>query len=215
MHVIAVLNQKGGSTKTTIAVHLTRALQLMGHDVLLVDSDKQANASDWHAARDTPLFPVAGVSRPTLEHDIKHLRNEYIVIDGAPNTDLLAAQAIKSADFVLIPVQPSILDIWATAALVEMVKARAAVAGKPRAAFVVSRIDKRTRLSEKARTQLALFALPTLDTQITQRALYARIPETGLTVLDIPQFKDAAAEIWALAEEVKAHLHLNPLAHKD
>ena len=51
MQVIAVLNQKGGSGKTTIATHLARAFQLNGHDVLLVDSDPQGSARDWAAVR--------------------------------------------------------------------------------------------------------------------------------------------------------------------
>lgn len=52
MHVIAVLNQKGGSGKTTIATHLARAFQLQGSDVLLVDSDPQGSARDWAAAHE-------------------------------------------------------------------------------------------------------------------------------------------------------------------
>ena len=64
MQVIAVLNQKGGSGKTTIATHLARALQLDGHDVLLVDSDPQGSARDWAAVREDQPVPVVGLDRP-------------------------------------------------------------------------------------------------------------------------------------------------------
>ena len=64
MKVIAVLNQKGGSGKTTIATHLARALQLDGADVLLVDSDPQGSARDWAAVREDQPVPVVGIDRP-------------------------------------------------------------------------------------------------------------------------------------------------------
>ncbi|WP_270822676.1 ParA family protein, partial [Aeromonas sp. QDB14] len=70
MLVISVLNQKGGSGKTTIATHLARAFQVAGHDVLLIDSDPQGSARDWSAVRDEQPVPVVGIDRPTIERDI-------------------------------------------------------------------------------------------------------------------------------------------------
>lgn len=71
MQVIAVLNQKGGSGKTTIATHLARALQLDGADVLLVDSDPQGSARDWAAVREDQPLTVVGIDRPTIDRDLK------------------------------------------------------------------------------------------------------------------------------------------------
>ena len=83
MQVIAVLNQKGGSGKTTIATHLARALQLDGHDVLLVDSDPQGSARDWAAVREDQPVPVVGLDRPTIDRDLKSIAHkEYVIIDG-------------------------------------------------------------------------------------------------------------------------------------
>ncbi len=125
MHVIAVLNQKGGSGKTTIATHIARALQLEGVDILLVDSDPQGSARDWAAAHDEQPVPVVGIDRPIIDKSLKSIgRKDYIVIDGAPQIEALAVSAIKAADFVLIPVQPSPYDVWATSDLVDLVKAR-------------------------------------------------------------------------------------------
>jgi chromosome partitioning protein len=85
MQVIAVLNQKGGAGKTTIATHLARALQLDGADVLLVDSDPQGSARDWAAVREDQPVPVVGIDRPTIERDLKSVaRKDFVVIDGAP-----------------------------------------------------------------------------------------------------------------------------------
>jgi chromosome partitioning protein len=85
MRVIAVLNQKGGAGKTTIATHLARALQLDGADVLLVDSDPQGSARDWAAVREDQPVPVVGLDRPTIERDLKSIaQKDYVIIDGAP-----------------------------------------------------------------------------------------------------------------------------------
>lgn len=148
MKVIAVLNQKGGAGKTTIATHLARALQLTGADVLLVDSDPQGSARDWAAVREDQPLTVVGIDRPTIDRDLKQIASkEFVVIDGAPQAADLAVSAIKAADFVLIPVQPSPYDIWAAADLVDLVKQRIEVTdGRLQAAFVVSRAIKGTRI---------------------------------------------------------------------
>ena len=82
MLVISVLNQKGGSGKTTIATHLSRAFQLAGHDVLLIDSDPQGSARDWAAVRDEQQVPVVGIDRPTIERDIKAVSHKGVVSEN-------------------------------------------------------------------------------------------------------------------------------------
>lgn len=208
MHVIAVLNQKGGSGKTTIATHLARALQLDGADVLLVDSDPQGSARDWAAVREDQPVTVVGIDRPTIERDIKHVaRKDFVVIDGAPQAADLAVSAIKAASFVLIPVQPSPYDIWATADLVELVKQRIEVTdGKLQAAFVVSRAIKGTRIGSEVTQALAGYGLPILESRITQRVSYPGTAAAGTTVMDMDPASDAAAEVRALAAELKQKL---------
>ena len=80
MKVIAVLNQKGGSGKTTIATHLARALQLDGNDVLLVDSDPQGSARDWAAVREDHPLTVVGIDRPTIDRDLKNIATKDFVV---------------------------------------------------------------------------------------------------------------------------------------
>lgn len=208
MHVIAVLNQKGGSGKTTIATHLARALQLDGADVLLVDSDPQGSARDWAAVREDQPVTVVGIDRPTIERDIKHVAHkDFVVIDGAPQAADLAVSAIKAASFVLIPVQPSPYDIWATADLVELVKQRIEVTdGKLQAAFVVSRAIKGTRIGAEVTEALAGYGLPILESRITQRVSYPGTAAAGTTVMDADPASDAAAEVRALAAELKQKL---------
>lgn len=209
MKVIAVLNQKGGAGKTTIATHLARALQLDGQDVLLVDSDPQGSARDWAAVREDQPVTVVGIDRPTIERDLKNLaRKGVVVIDGAPQAADLAVSAIKAADFVLIPVQPSPYDIWATADLVELVKQRIELTdGRLQAAFVVSRAIKGTKIGAEISTALAGYGLPVLETRVIQRVVYPGTAASGSTVLDAEPGGDAAAEIRALAAEIMQKLN--------
>lgn len=208
MHVIAVLNQKGGSGKTTIATHLARALQLDGADVLLVDSDPQGSARDWAAVREDQPLTVVGIDRPTIDRDLKNVaRKDFVVIDGAPQAADLAVSAIKAADFVLIPVQPSPYDIWATADLVELVKQRIEVTdGRLQAAFVVSRAIKGTKIGAEVAEALAGYGLPVLESRITQRVVYPGTSANGTTVMEAEPAGDAAAEVRALAAELKHKL---------
>jgi len=208
MQVIAVLNQKGGAGKTTIATHLARALQLDGADALLVDSDPQGSARDWAAVREDQPLTVVGIDRPTIDRDLKNVaRKDFVVIDGAPQAADLAVSAIKAAHFVLVPVQPSPYDIWATADLVELVKQRIEVTdGKLQAAFVVSRAIKGTRIGAEVTEALNGYGLPVLESRITQRVSYPGTAAAGSTVMDAEPDSDAAAEVRALANEIKQKL---------
>ena len=208
MYVIAVLNQKGGSGKTTIATHLARALQLDGADVLLVDSDPQGSTRDWAAVREDQSLAVVGIDRPTIERDIKHIaKKDFVVIDGAPQAADLAVSAIKAADFILIPVQPSPYDIWATADLVDLVQQRIELTdGKLKAAFVVSRAIAGTKIGADVAEALSGYELPVLDSRIMQRVIYPTTAANGITVMDAEPNGSAAQEIRALAAEIKAIL---------
>lgn len=204
MKVIAVLNQKGGSGKTTIATHIARALQRKGFSVLLVDSDPQGSARDWAAVKEDNPLTVIGIDRPTIERDLKSIvAKDFVVIDGAPQAADLAISAIKAANFILIPVQPSPYDIWATSDLVDLVKQRIELTdGALKAAFVVSRAIKGTKIGIEISEALLGYDLPVLETKITQRVIYPTTAANGITVLDVDQTNDATKEIEALTSEI-------------
>jgi chromosome partitioning protein len=204
--IIAILNQKGGAGKTTISINLARALQQDNGKVLLVDSDPQGSARDWHAAGNGDYLTVVGLDRPTLDKDIKGICHGYdwVLIDGAPQLEEMAIAAIKCADIVLIPVQPSPYDIWASEDLVDVVKARQQITnGKPKAAFIISRQITNTNLGKEVRDALNGYELPIFKNGTFQRVVYAKTAATGSTVLDTEPNNEASNEIKQIAKELK------------
>ena len=209
MKTIAILNQKGGSGKTTISINMTEALRRQGKNVVLVDSDPQGSARDWSAVDESNPVTVIGLDRPTLDRDLKNISDkDFVVIDGSPQATDLAISAIKTADFVLIPVQPSPYDIWATSDLVDLVKQRIEMTdNKLKSAFVVSRAIKNTRISGEVSEVLTEYGLPVLDAKIVQRIAYPNSAAIGKTVFETEsKSSDAVAEMNALATEVKSYL---------
>ncbi len=205
MPIVAILNQKGGSGKTTIAVNLAHSLQRDGGRVLLGDGDPQGSARDWNEENEGKILPVLGLDRATLPQDLQAIQAGYdwIVIDGAPQLTKLAAAAVKVADIVLIPCQPSPYDIWATADLVDIIKARQDVTGgKPQAAFLISRVIKNTKLGREIVEALEGYDLPIFKSQTTQRVAYPTTASEGQTVYIEPN-SEAAKEIEAVKNELK------------
>jgi chromosome partitioning protein len=204
MSIISVLNPKGGSGKTTICTNLARSLHDRGYSVLLVDSDPQGSARDWHAANEDNPIELVALDRP---NNVKTLISmsanyDYVVIDGAAKLEDMIAACIKVSDLVLIPVQPSPYDIWAASDLVDFIKARQEVTdGLPNASFVISRIVEGTRLGSDVRKVLDEYGLPVCHTAITQRQVYPQSASEGMTVYDADNLK-AIAETTALTDEL-------------
>lgn len=93
MPIVAILNEKGGSGKTTLSTNLARGFQALGRRVLLVDSDPQGSARDWYAAagEDNNLPPVVGLHRPALFKELPELARDadLVIVDGAPQIEAL------------------------------------------------------------------------------------------------------------------------------
>ncbi|WP_245846243.1 ParA family partition ATPase [Longibacter salinarum] len=190
--VIATLNPKGGTGKTTLAVHLARAAQLDGLDVVIIDTDPQGSATDWRRrAADVDAYdapPVVSVTdASTLRSDLSRLVSSYdvAVIDGAAKLQGMTGAILAASDAVLIPVQASALDLWGTAEFIDLVTDRVH-AGGTRAAFVPSARDVRTTLSAEVRDVLEDAGgddVPVFD-GTTRRVAYARSLAEGKTALD-------------------------------
>lgn len=207
--IISLLNQKGGVGKTTITAHLARAASLDGQRVLLVDSDRQASLRDWHAAGSGCGLDLLAADTPAAIASVQHVARSYdlVLIDGAPSANGHAAAAIRCADAVLIPIQPSPLDLWAASDLVRLVQERQTLAdGRPRAAMAISRAIARSVLERELLTALGNYPLPTLHSRTHQRVIYASAMSSGATAFEIDSGGPASQEVQALWQEIKAWL---------
>lgn len=209
MPIISILNPKGGSGKTTITTNLARSLHERGHKVLIVDSDPQGSARDWHAAdKENPLSLVA-LDRA---NNVKSLTDiaagyDFVVMDGAAKLEDMIAASIKVTDFAFIPVTPSPYDLWAASDLVEFIKARQEVTdGRPAARFIISRAIAGTRLGEEIVTALEEQGLGVFATHIAQRQIYPQTASEGGTVFGSKN-ADAFAEVNALTDEILAFIN--------
>lgn len=203
MQIISILNQKGGSGKTTLTTNLAYAILKDNHKVLIIDSDPQGSARDWNNETDGSIVPVVGLDRPSLANDIKAVINGYdfVLIDGAPQLSKHMAAAIRVSDKILIPVQPSPYDIWATADLVGMIKQAQELGSKVSANFIITRAIANTKLAKEAVEALSGYEINVLDGSTNQRIAYPDSAASGKTVFHTKDIK-AQAEILAIKDEL-------------
>lgn len=179
---LACVNPKGGSGKTTIAVHLGVVAHRSGYSAKIVDADPQGSVVDW--SRRTPEeYDGPPVEHVRTEDSLTpHIEGaEVVVIDSPARLDERTGAVLSVADLALVPVRPSGLDLWGTAEFLDVL-AEHTGAGL-QAAFVASQRDVRTSLSEELEKVLSRQGLPLLD-GLTFRVAYARSLSEGRTVLD-------------------------------
>lgn len=209
-HVVAVLNQKGGAGKSTLATNLARALQLRGRRVLVADADPQQTAVQWRESYDATggedeMPAVVGVDRDNFDSDVRTVASAFdvVLIDGAPRMDARVRAALRVADLVLVPVQPSAFDVKATAPLVAMVREQHQYTpGRPAAAFVVFRQIPNSLLASEVEGALEGYGFPVLAARATQRIAYQEAAGLGVGVQDYEPGGKAAQEVEAITTEV-------------
>lgn len=207
MKIIAILNEKGGTGKSTVSTNLATALHRQGKRVVLIDADPQGTARDWRAA--TPdgidLPTVVAVDRPQdLDVALRGLVADFVVIDTPAKASQTAAAVVRVADVALIVLQPSGPDVWASAASVKMIQSRIDAGGKIDAAFLVNRATANTKLSRliKEGTWNG-YNLDQLTATIGNRIAFAQAATDGVSVFDLA---DTAAqnEILNIIKEMEA-----------
>ena len=151
--IVALLNQKGGVGKTTLATHIAGELALRGQQVILLDADPQGSA-------------------------------------------------LLAADRVLVPVQPSPYDLWASAEMVALVREAQVFRPRLAAAFVINRRVSTTVIGREARSALAEQPLPSLQSEIHQRIVFADSVAAGQLARELAPDSAAAREITTLTDEL-------------
>lgn len=196
MKTVALVSQKGGSGKSTIATHLAVCAMKDGKTVAIFDIDPQASALSWgqrRQAKDLPVVQATPVQLPGLLKSAKEQRADLIIIDTAGRSDIAATHAIEAADLVLIPCRPSAADLDAiqdTIRLVAHVKIK-------KAAVVLNQIPTRGNMGEEAREAIRK-RIAVAPAGLYLRSAYARAWNDGRSVEEYEPKGKAAAEIKAL-----------------
>ena len=204
--VITVAQQKGGAGKTTVAAHVAVALSQKGNRVAVVDIDPQGSMSYWHKIREQALgegytgLSFTSVSGWRVASEISRLKKnaDYIIIDSPPHTETEARTAIRGADLVVIPVQPSPTDLWATKATLELAKAE-----RIPVKVVMNRVPANSRLAATIAAELPELS----ETTFGNRVLFASSLMEGRCATEIDPSSVAAKEVKSLVAEIIALLN--------
>lgn len=193
MKTVAVVSQKGGSGKTTLAVHLATAAAIAGHVAAIIDLDPQATAASWgddRAGEGPEVISGQAVRLPALIQAAQKNGATFLVLDTAPNADQTASLAARAADVVLIPCRPARFDLEAIETTLLLTRA----AGKP-AYVVLNAVPARGGIGKEAAEGLAEQGAQVAPHQLGHRAAFAYGVIDGRTAQEIEPRGKAAQEV--------------------
>ena len=204
--VIAVINQKGGTGKTTLALNLAAGLARRG-PTAVIDADPQRSISQWIAMGDGEnALPVATPIGDSPAATIAQLKknHRYVVVDCPPTVQGPVIDAVMvAADRVLIPVLPSPLDLWASVEMAALVREARQKNQALQAWLVLNQVETRNALSRVMQQAVAEFDLPLLQASLQRRAAYRSAAVEGVSVYALGgRGLQAAADIEAIIEEL-------------
>ncbi|MBX3480670.1 MAG: AAA family ATPase [Caulobacter sp.] len=213
MKTLAVLSRKGGTGKTTLSVHLAVAAWRSGRGVLLADCDRQGSAAEWRRERKVAgpsIFAAKPAALFATQLAAQRAGRDLLLIDTSPSANEDLADAVRCADYCLMVLRPSFLDVRAVRDTAEMVSRF----GKP-GAFVINQAPPRRNGKEmacvgEAVAQLAGLGHPVLSIGLRSRVAYQQAVAEGLSVQETAPASAAASEIGALWRLVEARLWPEP-----
>jgi chromosome partitioning protein len=209
---IAVVAQKGGVGKTTLAIHLAVAAERDERRAAVIDLDPQASAATWSDVRegDTPAVVSAQPSRLSIVlQEAERCGAEFAIIDTSPNSESASLAAARAADLILIPCRPHLFDLQAVGTTIELAR----IANKP-FAIVLNAVPAQGRLGQETAAVLQKFSVTTAPIQLGHRAAYYHCLTRGQVASEYDPLGKAAEEVFDLYRWVKAQLELQsqPLA---
>lgn len=206
MKTVAIISQKGGSGKTTIAVHLAVAAVQAGRNAAIIDLDPQASSAKWSDRRDAELPVVLSAHASRLPHEIKRVEEtggDLVILDTAPHSDSAALDAAKLADLVLVPCRPAILDMEAITNTLDLIRTT-----KTPVFVVMNAVAPQGNEGKEAAEAIAELDVGVCPVQLVNRIAFSRALITGQTALETEPAGKAADEASQLHAFMCAHLNL-------
>ena len=204
--VITVAQQKGGAGKTTLAANLAAALA-DGARVAVLDIDPQRSLARWHGLRagrtGVPSIALSDLSGWRLAGEIDRLRRSHdvLVVDSPPQVESDAKAAIRAADLVLVPVQPSPPDLWAAEGTLKLARDE-----KRAFRLMLNRAPASGSLRAAVEAEMARQGLPRLQAALGNRVGFAGAFAKGLGVTETAPRSVAAQELQAVLAEIRGIL---------
>lgn len=202
--VIVIAQQKGGAGKTTLAIQLAIAWQQAGKRIAMLDVDPQGSLAAWRNLRDRTIGEDHGPAVEALSgwrlgnHLTKAAREaDLVIVDSPPHAETDAKAAIRAADLVVLPIQPTMLDLWATEATLAL-----AIAEKTKALLVLNRTPPRGLAAEAVIAEIKAKKWPLAKTRLGNRQAFAASINQGKGVSETTRSSAAGKEIQALAKEI-------------
>ena len=207
--VITISQQKGGSGKTTLAVHLALAfIKYHNLKVAVIDTDPQGSLGKWFMIRtekkvsnDNLTFKTASLWGAQYESKTLKKDHDVVIIDTPPKIESDARPSIESADLVLIPVAASHVDFWATGAIVDIAKK-----ANKKILIQINRSSQRSKLISKTNEFIKSLDLSATKTIIGNRQIFAASMGEGKTAIEKQKKSNAVEEIKNLSEQILSEL---------
>jgi chromosome partitioning protein len=203
--IFTVAQQKGGAGKTTLVAHLAVAWSGQGRRIAVIDIDPQGSLSLWVQQRrsfrngDDLGFTFSQIAGWRLAAEVERLARHHdaVLIDSAPHAETEARIAVRAATLVLVPVQPSPMDLWATRPTLELARAE-----RRPAMLVVNRMPARSRLAGDMIEKLGALGIGVAQATLGNRVAYAETLAEGRGVSEGEASAPAALEIAILGQEL-------------
>lgn len=204
--VVLFVQQKGGAGKSMLLTQLAVHFAAAGDSLALIDLDPQRSTTAWFNERrgrpgGTGSMKLRESADWRASSDIRDAARtvDWVFVDAPGSADVMGRGAMREADFAVIPCQPAMADVWATAASLEMVQKEKLAHG-----VVLNRMPPRGRAAEAAVAMLQETGAPVLQPRVGARAAFADAFMQGAGVTETARGSKAADEITALAAALKA-----------